>query len=231
MAYETLADNFQDGDVIYGLDSPRKAALKTLEKRNIKRTKPIKMAYSCGLLNTKKTKDNILIQNDITNAVWNPQSPKEYSSDESINTTLVDGQRGITFKEFLKEHSSYNVASQFDVLKEYKEAWKRTSKAGLEFQVKSKGIVHFILTDLEISEAMSKKPPHGDGITSAELRWLYRHKDVQDVIAHVKFYMEDKEVLFQEVFTNPDFESYTPSSTYGSDWEPQMSSLIDLVKS
>ncbi|MPY25557.1 hypothetical protein [Shewanella sp. YLB-07] len=234
MAYEALADNFQDGDVIYGLDVPRAVALQMLKSRYVNRTQPIINVYCCGLFSSTTTKRYIIIQNDLTNAVWNPSLPGRYSSNKSINSELVDGQRGIAFKNFLGNHPNYNVASrldlEIDLVKRSKNAWQRTSKSGLEFHVKSKGTVHFIITNLQI-DAVVSKVGYGESITSAELRWLYRHKNVQDVIGHVKFYVADKEVLYRDVFNNPAWETYTSSKTYGSDWKvTTISKMIDLVK-
>lgn len=234
MAYEDLANNFHNGDVIYGLDVPRAQALRTLKTHNVERTQPITTVYCCGLFSSTKVKRNIVIQNDLTNAVWDPSSPNKYSSRKKIKSELADAKKGVTFKSFLKTHVNYNVKSRHDPetdsMKKAKNAWQRTSKAGLEFSVRNKGTVHFIITDLQIDSVASKKG-HGESITSGELRWLYRHKNVQDVIDHVKFYNADGEVSHDEVFNNSSWDAYQPSQTYGSNWEiHRISNMIDIVK-
>ncbi|PQJ85182.1 hypothetical protein [Aliivibrio sifiae] len=235
MDYEALADNFQDGDVIYGLDSPRAVALATLKNRGINRTQPITTAYCCGLFGSTAIKRHIIIQNDITNAVWDPSSPKSYFSNKSINRGLIDGPRGVAFKKFIENDPYYNVASrhdpELDPQKRAKNAWQRTSKCGLKFHIESRGTIHFIITNLQI-DAVVSKVGYGESITSAELRWLYRHKNVQAVIDHVKFYVADKEVLYQDVFNDRAWDTYIPSNTYGSDGEVlRISKMIDQVRS
>ncbi len=234
MTYEKLADNFTDGDIIYGLDSPRSEALQTLKKRGVERQALVTSAYFCGLPGRKKTKKNIIIQNDITNAVWNPASPNEYSSNKSIKKELLDSQRGIGFKDFLSNHPTYNVAdrpdSATDPVEKGTNAWRRTSKAGLEHHVKSAATVHFIVKDLKI-DVVASKMGHGTSITSSELRWLYRHKDTNDVINHVKFYDPSGEIPQDIIFNDPQWNAYKPKKTYGRNWEPsKRSPLTDAVK-
>lgn len=236
MAYEALAKNFKNGDVIYGLDAPRAEALRELkENHGVQRDKPVTKVYCCGLFNSSVMKKNIVIQNDITNAVWNPSSPTVYSNDKQIHNTLVDGNRGVRFKQFLQNHSKYNVAARpdnttSDLSKKAQNAWQRTSKAGLEFHAKSSGTVHFIITGLDIGAVVSKQG-YGESITSAELRWLYRHKDVDDVRHHVKFYDKDGELSHEDVFSNPAWASYQPKHTYDADWQVvRMSTMINMVK-
>lgn len=238
MAYEILAANFQNGDVIYGLDSPRAKALEALAKQQINRTQPITKIYCCGLFSSTTEKTNIIIQNDITNAVWDPKDPTKYSSNKSINRTLVDGQRGVGFKGFLANHPNYDVASredpELDPMKKAKNAWQRTSKAGIEYHVKSQGCVHFIMTDLDIAAVASKKG-HGASITSGELRWLYRHQNVDAVKNHVRFYFADRELTHANVFSDPAWEAYSPKHTYGANWESidmnmRLPNMIEIAK-
>lgn len=221
MDYEILANNFQDGDVIYGLDSPRAIALATLKTRSINRTEQITTVFCCGLFSSAAIKRHIIIQNDITNSVWDPSSPNTYSSNKNIKRELVDGERGIAFKNFIQNHPKYNVASRYDPevdpQKRAKNAWQRTSKCGLRFHAERGGTIHFILTNLKI-DAVVSKVGYGESITSAELRWLYRHRNVQAVIDSVKFYEADKEVPYQDVFKNPAWENYTQTNTYDSQW-------------
>src|SRR5690242_2977206 len=105
MPYEQLASAFQNGDVLYGLDTPRAEALRAIGgNRSV-----TKMFLGC----IPYTQTKVLTQNDLTNAVWDVQKdPTKYTSDMQISRTLEDGARGKKFKKFLKEHEKYNVAKQ-----------------------------------------------------------------------------------------------------------------------
>ncbi len=219
-AYEHLADNFGHGHVVYGLDGPRKQALNALQTHGFERTSKVSKPFSCGL--ASKTKRNIIIQNDLTNAVWDPGSANQYATDKNIKKALVNGQTGIHFKALLSGHDKYNVASRVDLetdpVKKATNAWKRTSKAGLEFHVKNNRTVHFIMTGLNIHDIASKSG-HGQSITSSELRWLYRHRHLDNVKDNVKFYNADQEMSHDEVFSDPAWGAYRPKHLYQGDWE------------
>jgi hypothetical protein len=72
--------------------------------------------------------------------------------------------------------------------------WKRTSKAGLEFQTtRRQRTVHFLLDKFLVGEnmraAVLKDGQHGGRtITSGELRWIYRNWDNPLVSGHVIFW-------------------------------------------
>jgi insecticidal toxin complex protein TccC len=163
-----------------------------------------------------KTTKNVRIQNDLTNAVWDPQSPNQYASDASINRELSDGERGRDFKQFLSDHDRYNVASQSNPPRT---SWTKTSKAGLEFQVKNHRTVHFIITGLNLADIAGKTNYGAKGnITSAEVRWLYRHRNTTDVQNHVRFWDNLREYTHAEFLGRGEWASYNPTSVYGADW-------------
>ncbi|MEJ2767511.1 hypothetical protein [Mycetohabitans sp. B46] len=224
--YQQLAAVFQEGDIVYGLDAPRKRALDTLKQAGFSNSDQ-------GNGGTQKREalppKKILIQNDLTNAVWDPlDKPYVYQSDKRIKKALADVQRGIAFKEFLSRHARYNVASEVMpsqqlTLEASKALWKKTSKAGLEYQlrVRQKNI-HFIVDGIDENlSAVAGKTGHGTSITSSELRWLYRHQKTEQVKQHVRFWKEDREVPHDEIFNQkkwrfgPDYEqTYRPKQSY-----------------
>jgi insecticidal toxin complex protein TccC len=140
-----------------------------------------------------------------------------------------DRARAIEFKEFLLSHPRYNVkdqdqARQLDGLKNVKmndevkfplllKMWKRTSKAGIEFQLSrsAEGRVHFILDQVvdDIPVVLSKQG-HGASVTSTELRWLYRHRNTDAVKNSVVFWKNKQQIHIDNVFTDPAWKDYNP---------------------
>ncbi|ROP61775.1 insecticidal toxin complex protein TccC [Enterobacter sp. BIGb0383] len=227
-----LADIFQWGDIVYGLDKPREQALSTLSAAGFKRKEvlkpPTKNIFKSIRQSFRKVKEkaNITIQNDITNAVWDVAKPKEYSDDKTIRKQLNDPERAIQFREFIASHDKYNVITQEESTKLMAEPWKamqlgvplwkRTSKAGLAFQllVKQKPL-HF-MTDIigdDISLVISKEG-HGASITSSELRWLYRHRDLPEVQSNLIFYRNGKKISHDDVFGKKEWINYHPKNQY-----------------
>lgn len=84
--------DFNMGDVVYGLAHSRRMITREL-----------------AILYDKK---NIVIQNTLTNSVWDRRSPEEFSNDETIAQRLRDVERGIAFRDFLAGHPKYNVTTQ-----------------------------------------------------------------------------------------------------------------------
>lgn len=222
MAYETLAAAFQDGDIIYGLDRPRNDAIQAVVAAgHMRQATYRKMILGC-IPGKEETRVIVMIQNDITNSVWDPQHANQYSTDKAIGKTLDDGQRGTQFKAFLSNHPRYNVAQNNrvaqDVVRGPIEAWTRTSKGGLEFQVRQRGAtVHFVVELIIDTLAMvASKTAHGLSITSAELRWLFRHRNLPEVQNHVRFWLPDREVPHVELFSKAEWNQYNPTTTYGA---------------
>ncbi|PHM45294.1 Type III secretion system effector EspK [Xenorhabdus mauleonii] len=223
-----LITEFKPGDILYGLDSPRDTALSSLKFRRKSRIPGASKALFSSLkerLNRKKLeKTNILTQNDITNAVWNPANPEEYSDDESIKRDLHDGNRAIGFKEFLSNHPKYDVKND-KLIKKIKEnpmgntgqqMWKKTSKAGLEYQLMHRKLpVHFLTDTIgkDIGTVVSKEG-YGQSITSSELRWLYRHKDTDEVKQNLKFWENGEFVPHSNIFDKQEWKNYNPKNRY-----------------
>jgi insecticidal toxin complex protein TccC len=224
MAYETLATAFRDGDIIYGLDGPRNQAIQAVISAGFHRQITYRKTILGCFPGATVTQVVVMIQNDITNAVWDPQSPNRYASDKAIGKTLEDGGRGHGFKTFLANHPSYNVAQNnrvaVDPVNGPVEAWRRTSKGGLEYQVRVRGDkVHFVV-DLIIDTLtmVASKQKHGLSITSAELRWLFRHRGLPEVQRNVRFWLADREVTHDELFARAEWDEYHPTHVYDSSW-------------
>lgn len=227
-----LTEIFQWGDILYGLDTPREKSLSALSSAGFKRKEAIKPQAKSIFKSIRqsfqkvKEKTNIIIQNDITNAVWDVGKPKEYSDDKKIHKQLNDSERAIQFRKFIASHEKYNVIVQDEATKLMAEPsaamqlgvplWKRTSKAGLEFQLLiRKKTLHF-MTDLigdDIGVVVSKEG-HGASITSSELRWLYRHRDLPEVRSNLIFYREGKKISHEEVFGKKEWANYHPKNQY-----------------
>lgn len=227
-----LTETFQWGDILYGLDEPREESLSALSSSGFKRKEAIKPStnnifkFIRQYFRKVKEKTNIIIQNDITNAVWDVSKPKEYSDNKTIKKQLNDSERAIQFRQFISSHEKYNVIDQDEATKLMSEPWKamqfgvplwkKTSKAGLEFQLLvRKKTLHFI-TDLigdDIGVVISKEG-HGASITSSELRWLYRHRDLPEVRSNLIFYRGGKKISHEEIFGKSEWSNYHPKNQY-----------------
>ena len=217
--YDDLAAEFANGDVLYGLDGPRAAGRAAILRAGMSSTTPVTRMIFCCIPRTVGTTKNVLIQNDLTNEVWDPSSPTTYASDTQLNRTLTDGARGRNFRNFLSQHDRYNVAEQFSdhtldasQTDDVRTAWTRTSKGGLEFQARRGRTVHFIIEDLKFNDIATKSGYGEKGnITSAEIRWLYRHRNTPEVQDHVRFWLPDGEVSHGTMWADTCWASYKPS--------------------
>lgn len=219
--WDDLAQAFQNGDVLYGLDQPRAAARQAiLGAGGVSASTPVTKMFLCCIPYTSGSTTDVLIQNDLTNAVWDTMNAGQYSSDNSISKTLTDANRGKLFRNFISNHVDYDVASQVNAgtvdittTAGQRTAWTRTSKAGIEFQIRSAQTVHFILTDLQVGAIANKTGYGGKGnITSAELRWLYRHRQTTEVQQHVRFWEADGEVAHDTLWNNAAWANYHPNN-------------------
>ncbi|EGU40877.1 leucine-rich repeat protein [Vibrio ichthyoenteri ATCC 700023] len=189
------ASSFKLGDVVYGLTGER-----------VRINSLVKSIYGF-------TEKDIIIQNTLTNAVWSDRNRSKFNSNHIINERLNDSERGMEFKEFLINHPQYNVTNvRFSHLSK-EDIWMKTSKAGLEFQTKlRKRDVIFTLDKLvdSIDDIARKNGKHGDAITAHELRWIYRHRNNENIKTHVKFFINGKPVSQEKVFSLPEWENYKP---------------------
>jgi len=219
MAWEQLVNTFQDGDVLYGLDDGRKAAKQAILSAQAK-TK-IKVLF-LGCIPRNKKVERIVIQNAVTDSVFDALTigtalktgGKFFSTDQQIRSNKgvkADPDRAVGFRDHLLAHRRWNLEkgiSDEEVrgagwkankpddapvtdMDRARKAWTRTSKAGLEYQTKVRGAtVHFILDGLDFNRVVQKHP--GD-VTSAEIRWLYRHRNDEAVMNNVKFWLDGEE--------------------------------------
>ena len=219
MAYEALAAAFVEGDVLYGLNDHRAVALQAIVASGV----PQDAVSSRGCLCRPTTRKNVLIQNHLTNAVIsiNDRLPT-YSSNRQIGRTLADAERGTAFKQFLGSHGKFNVPAQIEAgklnpnsTKTQAKQWSYTSKAGLEFQVRSAAqrSVHFVVSGLIWNQVAGKTElvmGHELSVTGSEIRWLYRHRDKPEVADRVRFWETDREVPQAEVWNRLEAGHYEP---------------------
>lgn len=258
--YDELAVAFQDGDILYGLDAPRTSAIGAIEKlgkdkKNVTFTRKILFFKR----STTRSSAVILTQNELTDAAWPLTGPNldfasQYASDANVATNMKthpsrqkladsDHARGKEFRDFLDAHDNYNVKDltfkNRRVEDTGKSPFRKTSKAGLEFQTKRHRMVHFVLEEIVsdptgkntnpgLAAAVSKKG-HGESVTSAEIRWLFRHKDLQDVKDGLRFWLPDGEVTHEQLFSLPEWAAYHPKHTYVGDWLKQTSDIRDTM--
>lgn len=72
------------------------------------------------------------------------------------------------------------------------------------------------MTDLigdDIGVVISKEG-HGASITSSELRWLYRHRDLPEVRSNLIFYRDGKKISHEEIFGKSEWSNYHPKNQY-----------------
>ena len=216
--------------IVYGLNGPRRNFVTAIEKQGL----PSEQSFLDKLARKQETKKSIIMQNDITNVLWDGLlTPSKYTNDAEIREKLYDADRAIGFKEFLAQHEKYNVAKlpgsqvpdkEYVTLEEGKEreanqrsGWRKTSKGGLEYQlVHLQKPLYFAVDDLidNIDVVASKKGPDGESVTSTELRWLYRHKDMPEVQENLKFVSAKGPVSHADVFDRPEWDVYKPTNTY-----------------
>jgi insecticidal toxin complex protein TccC len=91
--------------------------------------------------------------------------------------------------------------------------WKRGSKLGIEMAASGAGNkIHFVLDGLDISNVVSKEGPGGQSITASELRYAYRNR--ARLTERIHFYKDDAETTAPWE-TDPDlWASYHPKSEH-----------------
>ncbi|SDZ25645.1 SpvB/TcaC N-terminal domain-containing protein [Pseudomonas sp. NFIX28] len=230
--YTALAQTFRRGDILYGLDKPRSVALNALEQRGYKREVGGVLGRVYRLI-YGETKSNILTQNDITNLAWSKRNSSAYSSDSEIRKRISDPERVIGFKKFIETHLKYNVAEVYSLnpprmMIDWKRLFKKTSKAGLEYQIRiRRRTVHFVAeTIIDDIDAVVSKRGHGQSVTSSELRWLYRHRDTEGVRNYVRFWGAEGELMHADVFDPLKWRNYTPTNRYDRSWDLSGRALI-----
>ena len=200
MPWEKIAEEFKDGDILYGLDEGRGAARDAilLARRQI----TTRVQFMC-CFTQQKNYDRIVIQNSITNSVFDPAKPGLQSNEEIAESTLVKSNvaRAIGFKDFLGQHEKYSIANYVPG-DSPNQAWLNASKAGLEFQAKREyGIIHFVLDGLDFKRVLLQNQVKDAGtamsvianpldITSAEIRFLFRRRADPDFTGKLRFWRD-----------------------------------------
>ncbi|ENR2208016.1 type III secretion system effector EspK, partial [Escherichia coli] len=190
-----VALHFREGDIVYGLSSPRE-----------------KLVNSIKLVNDFSKKD-IITQNTLTNAVWDPRTPRKYKQDPLIKRALNEHERGIKFKQHLKSHNNYNVTMADLSVYNRDKLWAKTSKAGLEFQTLTRNKTVIFCADEIINSLKliaNKSDGYGQSITASELRWIYRNKDNDQIMKNIKFYLRGKEIPAEKILGAPEWKDYKP---------------------
>ncbi|MCS3836244.1 insecticidal toxin complex protein TccC [Pseudomonas sp. JAI111] len=227
--YGTLVSAFEEGDILFGLREPRDLALKALEKAGVKEFSrlPLWKEGIPRLLWEKKR--NVLKQNDLTDAAFGPTvTAGVYNSDEQIKAELVDAERGVAYKEFAMTNRYFQkdekgVGNFFEV---NVPMWRRSSKAGLEFQIfeRDKKVLFAIDNLIDtLDDIVSKKPGAGTSVTASEIRYVYRRKDTPEVKNNVKFFVAGRELSQAEFFNHPAWKNYHPRKTYSKVVVPRRS--------
>ncbi|WP_060507479.1 RHS repeat-associated core domain-containing protein [Pseudomonas sp. NBRC 111124] len=208
-----LVDLFENGHILYGLRSSVASAM----------GKIITARLNPDGRNSRESVE-FHAQAQITDAVWDAKiSATKYKPDDIIQELYNDAGRVLGFKRFLNAHPKYNVRAQRgarQLEREYSKVievglWKRTSKAGLEYQLISRmAPVHFLMDGINIGNVASKRGDGGQSVTAGELRWLYRHRDVPEVRENLFFHREGKEIAHAEVFGSPEWQAYSPRRQY-----------------
>lgn len=225
--WELLAEVFKDGDILYGLDRHRGAAKAAILAR---RSKVDKRVVRFCFIGTTMTFERIVIQNDITNSVFNPAKPGLLSDKEISEKAAVksDPQRAIGFRNFVAQHPKYGLSSyqpsnsndRATYEAHMRAAWLKTSKAGLEFQAKhGNGYkIHFILDGLDYPRVLAQDKVRATfaitkmhsplDITSGEVRWLFRNRIDPDVAKAVIFWRDSQQVSPPWVSHPRDFANF-----------------------
>lgn len=204
--YSSLKKNFRQGDVVYGLSIDTSSALDALS--------------SVGFKRRENGKDNVLIQNTLTNSVFGPlPTPGVWRTNAEIFMDLNDGQRGVEFKNFSMKSSLFDGVDFKNTPPEQlaNKLWGRTSKLGILYQiVNRRQTVHFIVDNvfLALRYIVTKSGREGLCVTAEEIRYIYRRRNLPLFRNNVKIYTKDREINFDEFFGHSLWLQYHPKNTY-----------------
>jgi insecticidal toxin complex protein TccC len=227
--YTDLVSSFEMGDILFGLREPRDHALQALDKVGFKEFSSSWPWKEDGRRFVWVKKRNVLKQNDLTDAAFGPTvTAGVYNTDEQIKVELTDFARGIAYKEFAmtnryfqKDEKGTGNFFQINV-----PMWRRSSKAGLEFQIfeRNKKVL-FAIDGLmgTLDDIVSKTPGAGTSVTASEIRYVYRRKETPEVKDNVKFFVANREVPQDEFFNLPAWKNYHPQKTYNQVTVPRRS--------
>lgn len=157
--------------------------------------------------------DYFLEQAELTNSTWtygsiNYRNP----NDESFKSHLTRD-----FGLYLTKSHQYHVAELFHkmLINTSKDAFKKTSKGGLEFQLLyQERRVHFFIDGLCLESIANKSNTFGSSVTASELRWLYRRRYMPYVSNQVIFWKNYKIINHNDFFSKSEWFLYSPKNTY-----------------
>ncbi|WP_332761943.1 RHS repeat-associated core domain-containing protein [Pseudomonas koreensis] len=218
--YADLVSSFSPGDILFGLREPRDQALNALYKVGFKEFSRVPMWKENVPRLFWEKKRNVLKQNDLTDAAFGPTvTAGVYNSNDQIKSELVDADRGIGYKEFAMTNRYFQkdekgTGNFFEI---NVPMWRRSSKAGLEYQIFERAKkVFFAIDNLmeTLDDIVLKTPGSGTSVTASEIRYVFRRKDTPEVKSNVKFFLADREVTQDEFFNMPAWKNYQPKKTY-----------------
>lgn len=161
-------------------------------------------------------KNNILVQNVLTNAVFGAVPVVgRWRMGTEICHDLNDGQRGMEFKQLSVKTDIFRGLSTIPISSQSlaNKVWGRTSKLGIYFQIFNRGCtVHFIVDNLlpALHDIATKSGVRGRCVTAAEIIYNYRMRSLSVVRQNIRLYTKDREVEFDEFFDAPQWHLYKP---------------------
>ncbi|WP_374699524.1 RHS repeat-associated core domain-containing protein [Wolbachia endosymbiont (group A) of Limnophora tigrina] len=175
-----FVNDFKKGDLIYGLDSPRKNYVDSAKKK-----------YPGEKIIINKYNDPVL-------GKYSPTSSSIPLKDKDL----------VEYEEFLKSEEKFNEkvlknedkeneykkGSAFDTIKRMERQIARACKAGIVFKTSRGKKVHFVLDEIDINRVLDKKIYHYKNITSGELRSIYRQRNKEWIEKNVVFWKGGKKV-------------------------------------
>ena len=239
--WSNLVSGFNPGDLIYGLNQPRREAFDAVNNANKNQGK----AIIIDQLNEQFLgSNNVGPQNREVGKVVLEQEPQGGQMTNDFEKTagyrqtqspqMTDEARD--YKTWLDKHPRYSPVNREVRGKPLSSAFrqsdriKKSSKAGLEYTTKEKQKnVHFVLDNINQEDVVHKRernhntndiiekihPKTGDSqqsVTASELRKLYRGRNEQEIMQNVNFYQGGK-VVDSPWMSNPELWSqYKPKS-------------------
>lgn len=191
-------DKYEEGDLVYGLESERKDLMATKFKLSGPNIRTVSLATINNYATTwdeKQTVDSKVLyaRPPIDEAAYREEIRK--------------------FNETLKSHGKYGTAVDWkaeksDPLRDTKEneAWRKKCKGGLYYACfVAKKNVHFCVEGMDMPAVVNKTARSKEdnpldivegekkmrAVTNAELRWIYRNKEHEDVKKHIQFWKKD----------------------------------------
>jgi hypothetical protein len=196
---------FQEGDRFYGRWKPRMEYLKKyvpdLEERmdKIVDEKIVGGSKPPVIIDTINNQFLGTERNAATAKKGQSYSKEEYEALYSYKGKMEGESPEVeSFRTFLEEHPKYDprkIPQGDDNTVRIRIG--RACKGALEHVTKVQGRnIHFVLDELKTNLVMEnlKDAAQDRSVTGKEIKWLYRHRDDAEVMSHVKFYRDGKEV-------------------------------------